>query len=395
VIFANDADEDHTRSVTVNLGISDRLVEPYGMIQSLASCSPRVILFLAILSITSPAQTLQEQAERTGRQVGSAARSYLLREPLYAATLAREFNMLEPEDELKWEVIHPSRTAFNFLPGDRLVTFAQMHGMKVRGHTLVWQRQLPPWLMEGNFSPAVLHHLLEEHIRSVVKHYRGKVFAWDVVNEAFDENGQLRSTLWYDVPGIRSGPGASYIETAFRWTHDADPDALLFISEAECETVNRKSDQIYKVAEDFRRRGVPLDGIGLQMHIFDLNPDFAGISANIHRFAALGLLVHITEMDVAVPVTADGVPRNPTDLLRQADIYRRIASICFSEPRCTAIQTWGFTDKYSWIRSSTHGTKGAALLFDASYASKPAYFALREGLLAPKTSPGPSLSHSR
>jgi endo-1,4-beta-xylanase len=122
------------------------------------------------------------------------------------------------------------------------------------------------------------------------------------------------------------------------------------------------------------------------MHILDLNPDFAGIAANIHRFAALGLQVHITEMDVAVPVDGSGKPRNPGDLTRQAEIYRRIAQICFSEIRCTAFQTWGFTDKYSWIRSSTKGTKGAALLFDQSYAPKQAYFALRETMDAPPIS---------
>jgi endo-1,4-beta-xylanase len=345
------------------------------------------LLALGALSGFSHAQTLREQAAQTTRLVGSATRSYALSEVPYATTLAREFNMLEPEDELKWEVIHPAPTTFDFLPADRLVIFARMHGMKVRGHTLVWHRQLPDWVNAGKFSPAQLHHLLEDHIRTVVEHYRGKVFAWDVVNEAFDENGQLRSTIWSDAPGIGIGPGTSFIETALRWTHAADPDALLFINEAECETVNRKSDAIYKVVEDLKRRKIPLDGIGLQMHIFDLNPDFDGIAANIHRFAALGLLVHITEMDVAVPLKADGQPRNPSDLVRQGEIYRKIASICVAEPRCTAFQTWGFTDKYSWIRSSTRGTKGDALPFDAAYAPKPAYFGLRDGLEPPSTPP--------
>jgi endo-1,4-beta-xylanase len=340
---------------------------------------------LALLACDVHAQSLREAAEESARLVGSAARSSQLSEPLYATTLAREFNLLEPEDELKWEVIHPAPTTFDFLPADRLVAFARMHGLKVRGHTLVWHQQLPAWVKEGQFSPAQLHRLLEEHIRVVVGHYRGEVFAWDVVNEAFDENGQLRSTLWYDSPGIGAGPGAAYIELAFRWAHATDPDALLFLNEAECETVNRKSDAIYKVVQEFKQRNVPLDGIGLQMHIFDLNPDLAGIAANIHRFAALGLQVHITEMDVAVPVDAVGRPRDPQDTVRQADIYGKIASICFSEPRCRVLQTWGFTDKYSWIRSSTHGAKGAALAFDASYAAKPAYFALRKAFLIPAT----------
>ena len=337
-----------------------------------------VALFLGNLH----AQTLREEAAQTSRLVGSAVRDSQLSEVPYATTLAREFNLLEPEDALKWEVIHPGPATFDFLPADRIMIFARMHGMKVRGHTLVWHHQLPAWISAQEFSPAQLHHLLEEHIRTVVEHYRGKVFAWDVVNEAFDENGQLRSTIWSDAPGIGLGTGTAFLEAALRWTNAADPDALLFINEAECETVNRKSDAIYEVVKDLQRRKVPLNGMGLQMHIFDLNPDFDGIAANIHRFAALGLLVHITEMDVAVPLNADGRLKNPGDLVRQADIYRRIAAICFSEPRCTAFQTWGFTDKYSWIRSSTRGAKGDALLFDAAYVPKPAYFGLRDGLLA-------------
>ena len=358
-----------------------------------AFASPRftILLLLSILGMTSRDRTLREEAAFSSRFIGTAARASQLSEGLYAATLAREFNMLEPEDELKWEVSHPAPTTFDFLPADRLVTFARMHHMKVRGHTLVWQHQIPPWLEQGTFSAAQLNRLLKEHIDTVVGHYRGQIFAWDVVNEAFDENGQLRSTIWSNNPGIGVGPGTAFIETALRWTHAADPQALLFLNEAESETVNRKSDAIYAVVRDLKRRGVPLDGIGLQMHISDLNPDFAGIAANIHRFAALGLQVHITEMDVAVPVDGSGKPRNPGDLTRQADVYRRIAQICFFEVRCTAFQTWGFTDKYSWIRSSSKGSKGAALLFDQSYAPKPAYFALREGMHAtPTTFPTPS-----
>lgn len=334
------------------------------------------------------AQSLRDVADASGRLIGTAARSSQLTEPLYAATLSREFNLLEPEDELKWEVIHPAAKTFDFLPADRLVIFARMHGLKVRGHTLVWHRQLPRWLEDGEFSPAQLHRLLEDHIRTVVEHYRGQIFAWDVINEAFDENGQLRSTLWYDKPGI--GLGSTYLELVFRWAHEADPDALLFLNEAEAETVNRKSSAIYKVLQDFKTRHVPIDGIGLQIHIFGLDPDFVGIAANIHRFAALGFEVHITEMDVAVPINAADRVRNSEDAGRQAEIYRRIASICFGEPRCRVLETWGFTDKYSWIGSSTHGAKGAALPFDAAYAAKPAYFGLRQGMMGVTNAPPPT-----
>jgi endo-1,4-beta-xylanase len=133
------------------------------------------------------------------------------------------------------------------------------------------------------------------------------------------------------------------------------------------------------MVQDFRQRGVPIDGVGFQMHIAHLNADVASISANIARFTALGVQVHITEMDVALPVDANGDAR-PEDLQRQGDIYREIADACLSHPACTAIQTWGFTDKYSWIGSHSKHTQGAALLFDRSYRAKPAYEALRNAL---------------
>jgi endo-1,4-beta-xylanase len=120
------------------------------------------------------------------------------------------------------------------------------------------------------------------------------------------------------------------------------------------------------------------------MHIDNLNPDIASISANIARFTALGVQVHITELDVSLPTDTNGNVRDNADLTRQADIYRRVAQACFAHPGCTAIQTWGFTDKYSWIRSRTKGAKGAALLFDRNYAPKPAFVAVKEALATRK-----------
>lgn len=347
------------------------------------SCKRCLSALVALLALASPApaQTLRAAAEARGVLVGAAARAYLLTEDRYVHTLAREYNLLEPENELKWEAIHPAPQTFDFLPGDQLVEFARLHQMKVRGHCLVWGRYLPRWLSDGHYSPQQLRALLEEHITKVVSHYRGKVFAWDVINEAMDENGRLRSSIWYDQPGIgEAGRGTAYIEQAFRWAHAADPNALLFYNEAEGEAMNVKSDAIYAMVRDFKRRGVPLHGVGLQMHILDLKPDVEGIAANIRRLTSLGLQVHITELDVALPVDAEGQPRNAADLQRQAEINRRIALACFSQPGCTAIQTWGFTDKYSWIRNWTRGNKGSPLLFDRTYAPKSAYYAFRDAL---------------
>ena len=355
-------------------------------------------------------QSLREAAKGSGVFIGTAVRPAQLSEAAYASTLAREFNMLEPEDVLKWEVVHPEPQSFDFSQGDQIVDFATRHGMKVRGHTLAWHQQNPKWLTEGKYTSGELAQILEKHIKTVVGHYRGRIFAWDVVNEAFDElqPGQLRSTIWRDQPGIGlpgnevassheprawSAPARSelearspkqsysYIERCFRWAHEADPQALLFYNEAGAEVVNPKSDAIYAMVRDFRQRGVPIDGVGLQMHIEKLRADVASISANIKRFTALGVQVHITEMDVALPVDGSGNPR-PEDLQLQADIYRQIATACLSHPGCMAIQTWGFTDKYSWIGWHSKKTQGAALPFDRNYGAKPAYEALRDALAA-------------
>ena len=357
-----------------------------------------------------PEQSLRDAAQASGLLAGTAVRPAALSEPAYASTLAREFNMLEPEDALKWEVVHPEPQSYDFSQADQIVDFATRHGMKVRGHALVWHRQNPKWLTEGKYTSGELAEILEKHIKTVAGHYRGKIFAWDVVNEAFDElrPGELRSTIWRDQPGIAiassyelratSNPGRpelearsstqsySYIERCFRWAHEADPQALLFYNEAEAETMNPKSDAIYAMVRDFRQRGVPIDGVGFEMHIAHLHADVASISANIKRFTALGVQVHITEMDVALPVDAEGNAR-AEDLQLQADIYRQIAGACvshrLSDSGCTAIQTWGFTDKYSWIGSHSKKAEGAALLFDRNYRSKPAYVALRNTLAAP------------
>jgi endo-1,4-beta-xylanase len=360
-----------------------------------------VAVFCLGLDAAAPEHSLREAARGAGMLIGAAVRPAQLSEAAYASTLAREFNMLEPEDALKWEVVHPERQSFDFSQADQIVDFAIRHGMQVRGHTLAWHRQNPKWLTEGKYTSGELAEILEKHIKTVVGHYRGKIFAWDVVNEAFDElqRGELRSTIWRNQPGIGAAgsgiaasnpvrsqlaarspkPAYSYIEQCFRWAHEADPQALLFYNEAEAEVVNPKSDAIYAMVRDFRQRGVPIDGVGLQMHIANLHADVASISANIKRFTALGVQVHITEMDVALPVDAGGSAR-AEDLERQADIYRQIAGACLSHPGCTAIQTWGFTDKYSWIGSHSKHTQGAALLFDRDYRAKPAYAALRNAL---------------
>jgi endo-1,4-beta-xylanase len=310
--------------------------------------------------------------------VGTAVRPSLFSEAAYSATLAREFNMLEPEDAMKWWTVRKDQGVFDFRPGDDIVAFAQAHEMKIRGHCLVWDHDNPEWLAQTPFKPTQLSHLLQEHITTMLKHYGGQVFAWDVVNEAFDEDGQFRDSLWYNQPGIGlAQKGTAYIEQAFRWAHDADPRSLLFYNDNGGEGLNAKSNAIYAMVKDFKQRGVPIHGVGLQMHISRLDVDTAAIAANIARLTTLGVQVHITELDVSLPVDSNGVATKE-DLQHQAEIYRAIVRACLQSPGCTAIQTWGFTDKYSWIGSHSRGARGAALPFDRAYKPKPAYDAIIE-----------------
>jgi endo-1,4-beta-xylanase len=335
------------------------------------------MLALASIAASVPS-TLRQSAERAGVLVGTAVRPYLFSEPGYAETLAREYNMVEPEDAMKWFIVRRNQQGFDFREGDEVVAFAQAHGMKVRGHCLVWDHANPEWLMAGHFTPDQMSHLLQEHIATVMKRYAGQVFAWDVVNEAFDERGNFKDSPWYNQPGIgMAGKGSVYVEQAFRWAHDVDPDALLFYNDNGAEGLTRKSDTVYAMVKDFKQRGVPINGVGLQMHLSGLNFDSNAVVGNIARLSALGLQVHITELDVPLPLQADGSVRSD-DLSRQAEIYRAVVRTCLQNAKCTAIQTWGFTDKYSWIGSHSHHSRGAALPFDAIYKPKPAYDAIME-----------------
>jgi endo-1,4-beta-xylanase len=362
------------------------------LIRKSLSLSLVLILLLATSTGSICAQTLREQGDKSGILVGAAVNPSLFAEAPYAATLTREFNMLEPEIMMKWGAIRPDRNTFNFKPGDQVVDFAKAHAMKVRGHCLLWHKYNPAWLANGKFTADQLAEMLREHITTVMKHYAGQVFAWDVVNEAIDATGGMEHSIWYDRPGIGlSGKKTAYIEQAFRWARAADPKALLFYNDYDIEGLNAKSDAVYAMVKDFRKRGVPIDGVGIQAHVFNLSlKEISSLAANMSRLTALGVQVHITEMDVALPLDANGVLLDPGNLARQAEIYRFVATACVQQPGCTAFQTWGLTDKYSWIPGYTKGAKGAALLFDQNYAPKPAYDALREVLgQRRKTNSGP------
>ncbi len=326
----------------------------------------------------------RQLALQRGVDLGTAVDAQHLSESQYAAVLASQYSQVEPENEMKWRIIHPAPGVYSFAAGDAIVNFAVQHGMKVRGHTLTGDTQLPAWLSDPGLTPSGLQTILEEHITTVVKHYAGRVYAWDVLNEAYADDGTLLPGIWLNTPGI-GVPGTGYMELALRWAHAADPAARLFYND-EDDTglgITPKTDAIYRMAQDFLSRGVPLHGIGMQMHVTAGGVSIPGLVANIKRLTDLGLEVQITEMDVRLPV-ANLAGASAAELDSQAQVYHDVASACLQFPKCTAIQTWGFTDRYSWIPTAFPGF-GDALPLDINYQPKPAWNSIADALASPST----------
>jgi GH35 family endo-1,4-beta-xylanase len=318
----------------------------------------------------APADPLRDAANVSGKLVGTAVQSGLLRMPQYTAVVMRHFNYLTAEYELKMGVIGQSPGSNNFVPGDAIVGFAAANGMRVKGHALVWHGSVPAWV--DALSPADLRPMFENYIRDVAAHYRGQVLAWDVVNEAVADDGSgLRDTVF------RRKLGDGYIAEAFRLARQADPGARLFYNDYGGEGLNAKSNRIYDLMRSLLAQGVPIDGIGLQMHITASNPpSAASVAANVRRLADLGLLVNISEMDVRIR----GAPGTPAMRLElQKSVYKSMVAVCVDEPRCDAVTFWGFTDLYSWI-DNQFGPDDP-LLFDEQYAAKPAFYGVLDALL--------------
>jgi endo-1,4-beta-xylanase len=318
------------------------------------------------------APSLWQAAGNPGLRIGTAVEPGILAaDATYRSTVSRVFNTLTPENVMKFDHIHPAPQSFDFCDSDALVSYAAANHMQVRGHTLVWHQQLPEWLSRGEFSRDELIAILRNHIQTVVGRYRGQVWAWDVVNEAFESDGSLRDSLWL------RGIGPEYIEMAFGWAHEADPEALLFYNDYAAEGMGAKSDAIYALLGRLRGQGVAVHGAGLQMHLeAGKAPARDEIARNMTRLAALGLEIHVTEMDVrvALPVTA-------AKLRAQAETYRDVVGACVAVQACRSITFWGVTDSHSWIASTaSFAGFGSALLLDEAYGYKPAYQGVRDAL---------------
>jgi endo-1,4-beta-xylanase len=292
--------------------------------------------------------------------------------------LARHFNSVTAENEMKFERLHPEEDRYTFADADRLIDFAVAHGMGIRGHTLVWHNQTPRWVFENSDGSTVGRETLlarmQAHIETVVSRYKGVIGAWDVVNEAVsDKSGEwLRPSKWLDIAG------EDFIAHAFEYAHAADPDALLFYNDYN-ESVPEKREKIYRLIQSLIEKGVPIHGIGLQAHWNLAHPSSDDIREAIERYASLGLKLHITELDVSMFLHED----RRTDLAepeagmleRQAERYGQIFRL-FREyaEHIESVTFWGAADDYTWLDNfPVRGRKNWPFLFDADYQPKSAF----------------------
>ncbi len=310
---------------------------------------------------------LRTHAAERGKLIGTAvATNQLSTEAPYRDAAAREFNAVTAENAMKWDATEPSRGQFSFGGADQVMAFAQTNNQVVHGHTLVWHSQTPGWVQ--GLDATQLRAAMQTHVDTVVGRYAGRIAAWDVVNEVFEENGTLRNSFWLQ----RLGSG--YIAEAFRLARAADPTAKLYINDYNVEGQNAKSNAMYNLVRDLRAQGVPIDGVGLQTHLA-IQFGFPGdLQQNIQRFANLGVDVKITELDVRMQLPADA-----TKLATQATYYRNVVDACLAVARCVGVTIWGFTDRYSWVPDTFPG-QGAALPYNENYGQKPAYAAVHDAL---------------
>lgn len=323
---------------------------------------------VGLVLVLGACKPLREYPAAKAMFFGTAARASQLSEPTYANILAKEFGALVPENELKWDTIHPQPNVYNFGPADALVNFARDHQMAVRGVPLLWHSQNPAWLNNGVYTRADLTNHLAEHISTVVGRYRGRILQWDVVNEPFGPTGRLQNTVW------KNGLGRRYMDVAFALARTADPAAKLFLNEHGIEVPGPKADGVFTQVSRMRARGVPITGVGFQMHANTVQPTAEQLASQFARYAAIGVEVAITEMDVALVV-----PATAAAMQEQARVYRGALATCRAAPNCKTFVMWGFTDKYSWISQFFAG-QGSATIMDSQYGQKPAYMALNDYL---------------
>ena len=364
------------------------------------------LALVAACARTTPqgATSLKEALSHDFR-VGAAvnAAQFTGRDTAGVAIVKSQFNTITPENVLKWESVHPRPGVYDFAAPDRYVEFGQANGMRIIGHTLVWHNQTPRWVFQdahgGPASRDTLLARMRDHIHMVVGRYRGKIFGWDVVNEAVDEDGALRRSPWYDIIG------PDFIERAYQYAHEADPAAELYYNDYSLENAPKRNGAVALIKQ-LQSRGIRIAAVGLQGHYKLDWPTIAQIDSTIEAFAALGIRVNITELDVDVlpPVTRGptaevtaqgtaaagsnpyraGLPDSVQQMLarRYADLFQEFMRRRDVIDRVTF---WGVGDGDSWLNNwPVRGRTSYPLLFDRQHRPKPAFDAVMRAVRQPR-----------
>lgn len=334
-------------------------------------------MLMPALGADAPLRTL---AASRGKLFGCAAGSYQLKDADFAAALVRETNILVPEYELKRLIVEPEPGRFDFSGADALAGFAANHGMKMRGHTLIWYAANPPWL-ENKVLHAPDDEILTDFVSRSMGRYRGRFHSWDVVNEAiFPDDGRpdgLRNCAWLK----RFGPG--YIDLAFHTAKRADPEALLVYNDWGCEGGEAWNDRFrsatLKFLEGAKARGVPIEALGLQGHLNGYGPpiDQKKLRLFLDAVRAMGLAILVTELDVdETKAPLDSAVRDRA----VADATARFLDVVLDNPATCAVLTWGLSDRYlhkpDGLRAALSGYSPRKLPLDADLRRKPMWSAI-------------------
>jgi endo-1,4-beta-xylanase len=332
------------------------------------------------------AGSLKAHAAARGLLTGCAVDANRFREDEgFRKLLAEQYNIVVPENCLKWNMLRPSADTYNFADPDSLVAFAEAHKMKVRGHNFVWHEALPGWFA-GTVSKDNAHKFLVDHIHTVGGRYRGKIHSWDVVNEAIwipdgRPDGLRSSSPWFQMLG------PEYIDIAFRTAREADPTALLTYNDYSIEYDNdeegKKRAAVLALLRRMKGDKVPLDALGIQSHLHAVSKDgfSRGVRELIDGAKELGLQVFITELDVNDDAVATADMGERDNIV--ASVYRSYLTTALEGPEVKAVLTWGASDRNTWLN---HGTKfrrqhpdrlQRPLPFDPEFAPAPAFFAMR------------------
>lgn len=281
--------------------------------------------------------------------------------PRYARFFLAHYQWITPENELKMEVLEPNQGDFEFGTADAMVNWALKHGKHVHGHVLIWDQQLPDWLSSmGALDRATALRVMTTYIQTVLRHFRGRVAEWDVVNEAIAPDGRWKHNLWYKALG------PAYVADAFRIARAADPGARLCYNDGGTEVAGPHAAAVLALVKQLRAQRL-IDCVGFESHFVAPGPSEQAVAAELRQFAATGVDILISELDVKL---------TPGDsLAQQAQTYANVATACRSVSRCVRVTTWGFTDATSWL-----GSAARALPFNVACRPKPAWWALERAL---------------